>query len=304
MPLAPLVLLAALASGHANGPRGAQQPAQAPVKPLVTTAWLADHLGEPGIVIVQIESRPDRYARHIPGARLLLYGDIAVDGERDVGVEIPPIADLERALEAAGISDDGHIVIYSSTPLSSSRLWVTLDYIGHGDHASILDGGLDRWTAEGRALDDATPPAGPGQLTPKARPDVLVTAEWIHQRLDDPRMVLIDARPEDEYTGADGGMGGMTHPGHIPGAYRMYWEDLIASRGDPVLLDPAALRARFEAAGATQDRTIVAYCMVGMRASMTYFVARMLGYDVRFYDGSWHDWGTRDLPYVEGSTRR
>ena len=88
--------------------------------------------------------------------------------------------------------------------------------------------------------------------------------------------------------------------GHIPGARNLYWERLLVSREDPRFRPAAELRALFEEAGATPDRTVVAYCMIGMRASVTYFVSRLLGYETRFYDGSWDDWSRRGLPAVRG----
>jgi thiosulfate/3-mercaptopyruvate sulfurtransferase len=281
------------------------QPPQAPGM-LVSTEWLAANLDRTDVVVVQIESRQQRFEEaHIAGARFLLANEIVVDGERDVGVEMPPVDSIVRVLERAGIGNDTHVVIASHGILNSARLWVTLDYIGHGGHASLLDGGMQKWRAENRPVQTGSAEAGaPGRLTARPRADMLVDADWIHARLEDPGVALVDARPDDEYTGADGGMGGMTHAGHIPGARQLFFERLLVSNDRPMLRPEAELRAMFEEGGADGSRTVVTYCMVGARASLTYFTARMLGYDVRFYDGSWHDWGTLDLPVVLGTVPR
>ena len=272
--------------------------------PLVSASWLAEHLNDPRVVVVQVDGRREPYAEgHIPGARFVALSEITVDG--GPGVELPPAEELERTLRRLGISDDSHVVIYSAvSPLAAARLWMSLDVLGHADHASLLNGGLVAWRAQGGPVTTSVPVAEEGTLTHRTRAPFLVTADWIHQRLDDPNVLLIDARPDNEYTGADGGMGGRAHPGHIPGAYQMYWEKLVQSDNRSQLLPLDALRREFEAAGAAPGKAVVAYCMVGMRASLTYLVGRMLGYDMKFYDGSWHDWGTRDLPYVTGTARR
>lgn len=272
--------------------------------PVVSVAWLIEHLNDPRVVVVQVDGPRDPYAEgHIPGARFVALGEISVDG--GPGVELPAADELERTLRRLGISDDSYVVIYSAaSPLAAARLWMSLDALGHANHAVVLNGGFGAWRAQGGPVTTAVPEPGEGSLTRRERAPFLVTADWIHQRLDDPNLLLIDARADNEYTGADGGMGGMAHPGHIPGAYQMYWEKLVQSDNRSQLLPVESLRREFEAAGAAPGQTLVAYCMVGMRASLTYLVGRMLGYDMKFYDGSWHDWGTRDLPYVTGTARR
>ena len=111
-------------------------------------------------------------------------------------------------------------------------------------------------------------------------------------------MKLLDARPDAEYTGSDGGMNGMHVVGHLPDAEQLVWNTLVDSTGK--FLPDAELRKKYEAIGASNGTPLVSYCMVGMRASVTYFVARHLGYDARMYDGSIVDWSRRRLPTVKG----
>ena len=167
-----------------------------------------------------------------------------------------------------------------------------------------MDGGLGAWQEEGKPVSTEAPTFAPGSVSLHPRSDVVVDSDWILARLDDASVTLLDARPDDEYTGADGGMGGMVHAGHIPGAYQIYWEKFVQSRPVHRILPTAELDALFAPSGAEAGSTVVAYCMVGLRASYAYMVARLLGYDARFYDGSWHDWGSKDLPYVSGTSRR
>jgi thiosulfate/3-mercaptopyruvate sulfurtransferase len=264
---------------------------------LVSPAELAASLKDPATVVIAVGNSEDDFtAGHIPGARFVRYDDIVIDAG-GLSSELPPIDQLRRVLSAAGISDKSKVVIYGS-PIAAARMFFTLDYFGH-PNAKLLNGGLNAWKANGGAIEIAPPPkAAAAALTPKPRPDRVVSADWIRERLSSPKMTLLDARPDNEFTGADGGMNGAHVKGHLPDARQLVWNTLLDSTGR--FLPDAELRKKFEAIGANTTTPVVSYCMVGMRASVTYFVARHLGYDARMYDGSIVDWTRRKLPAVTG----
>ena len=127
----------------------------------------------------------------------------------------------------------------------------------------------------------------------------MAQADWLVQQLESPRIALVDARPDAEFTGADGGMGGMHPAGHLAGARQLVWTDLV-SRSVAVPPRRRAARQARRRRCAKPGVPVVSYCMVGMRASVIYFVARHLGYDAKMYDGSIVDWGHRKLPVRSG----
>ena len=269
---------------------------------LVSADWLSEHLTDPEVVVLHADMQRSRYdAGHIPGAHFLDMGLIVWEGDPAWGTEMRSLAEINDALEMGGVSEGQHIVVYASNPLFSSRAFMTLEVMGLRGGVSMLDGGFGGWQEDGREISIEVPTFSRGSILLAPQDDILVSADWIHKRLDDPRIALVDARPDDEYTGEDGGLGGTAHLGHIPGAAQMYWEELVVSRQSPRVHSLDQLTELFASAGAEEGDTVVAYCMVGWRASFTYFAARLLGYETKFYDGSWRDWGTRaDLPYVSG----
>jgi thiosulfate/3-mercaptopyruvate sulfurtransferase len=274
---------------------------------LVDADWVAGHIADEHVAVLHADMRSEAFAEgHIPGARFLDMSQFVWDGDPAWGTEMRSVEEIEAALESAGVGDDlHHIVVYANNPLFAARAFMTLEVMGLRGRVQMLDGGYGGWVEGGRDVSTEAPVFERGELTLRPRDDILVGADWIHERLDDSSVALIDARPDDEYTGADGGIegiDGMTNPGHIPGAVQMYWEEIIESRPVPTLLSRPELTALFEGAGAGAGDTVVAYCMIGWRASFTYFTARMLGYDTKFFDGSWREWGARDdLPYVTGN---
>lgn len=264
---------------------------------LVTPAELAAALKDPATVVVAVGNSVDDFiAGHIPNARFVRYDDIAIEAD-GLSSELPPVEQLRAVLTAAGIGDKSKVVIYGS-PIAATRMFFTLDYLGH-PNARVLNGGLNAWKANGGAVEigNRTQVAA-ASLTPKPQRERVVTADWIKERLSSPQMTLLDARPDAEFTGADGGMGGAHVKGHLPDAQQLVWNTLLDSSGR--FVPDAELRKKYEAIGAKQNTPLVSYCMVGMRASVTYFVARHLGYDARLYDGSIVDWSRRKLPAVMG----
>jgi len=293
-------VLLALQVAPSTGAAGADDERTIPM--LVGVEWLAENLDSPNLVIVQVDQRATGYQEgHIPGARYLAYERIAVERE-GVPTELLPDAELKAAFESVGVGDGVRVVLYGA-PLSAARAWMTLDYLGASQGAAILDGGIAAWRAAGLSVTAEEPPVTTAALTVTPDPVRVVPASFVQERIGDPAFTIVDARPLNEYTGADDGMGGRLLAGHIPGARHLYWEELMVSTADPRLLPLEALRARFEAAGASEGRGVIVYCYIGMRASMAYFVSRLLGYETHLYDGSWFDWSARKLPVETGPDR-
>lgn len=226
-----------------------------------------------------------------PGAAFVPFSTFSV--ERDgIPNELPSADTMAAALRAAGVRE-GRIVIVGD-PIPAGRAYAALDYLGLGDRAALLDGG--RAALASLPIDSGAPARSvPAELEIGVREDMIVDAAWVHARLDDPSVAILDARPPAEFSGEIPG-GGVERPGHIPGARNVFWQTLVRSPNDSRLREEAELRRILEEAGAEPGDTIVAYCRTGGQASFLYSVARHLGYDVRLYDGSFVDWSRTEYP--------
>ena len=277
---------------------GDSQTSSGAAKPqlVVSTQWLADHLSDPHLVIVHIAHDENDYrAAHIPGARYLAMDNFA-DSHTEPGTELLPPGELKKNLEAIGISDDSRVVYYAPDwdPMAT-RLFFTLDYLGHGDQAALLDGGLDQWVREKRPTSTQDAPASHGSLTLHLHPEVVAKMDWMKKLVatPDPNVVIVDARPSKRY-----------RSGHLPGAEPMFWETALVSEKEPLLRSPQQLRQLFATTGISGNKKVVSYCEVGLQASYTYFLARYLGFDAAMYDGSYHEWSNAKQPVVRGDSPR
>jgi thiosulfate/3-mercaptopyruvate sulfurtransferase len=277
-----------------------QAPAQ-PAPVLVTTEWLATNLRAPGLVLFHIgdpRSRATYDAGHIPGAQFLNpFTDLSAPAvEGGLRLELPSAEHLDSVLEARGVSDDSRVVLYTSdkyfTP--ASRAFFALEYAGLRDRVSLLDGGLETWKAEGRTVtaDVSAPPRG--RFNPRLQTQMVVGADFLKTRVEDPALALIDARDTTFYKGAETRQG---RNGHIPGAKNIPFSTVMLDNGK--FKDPTTLAAMLAGAGATSGKTVVTYCHIGQQASLVWFTARMAGFDAKIYDGSFQDWARRtELPVI------
>jgi thiosulfate/3-mercaptopyruvate sulfurtransferase len=268
---------------------------------LVTTDWLAAHVRDPSVRVVDmrgyVTTRPvapgveeasyrgarDEYlAGHITGAVYIDWTADIVDPDDPVPAQVAPAERFARAMGERGIGDDTHVVAVDHMGGQfATRLWWALTYYGH-NAVSVLDGGWNRWIEEDREVETGPVTVAPAAFTARARPEWRTTAEQLLGRLGQGDLQLLDARDEGQYTGARrrGPRGG-----HIPGAVNLPRESFFAPRG------------------VTPDRATVAYCNGGVAATVVLFHLARLGYPrLSNYDGSWNEWSPRlDLPARESA---
>jgi thiosulfate/3-mercaptopyruvate sulfurtransferase len=259
---------------------------------LVSTEWLAAHLRDESLVLLHVCSQKDYDAGHIPGARLATLADVSVTGAQGLRLELPPTKTLVEAFGRLGVMESTRVVVYPGTDSvpSATRVWFTLDYLGMGGKAALLDGGLAAWRAEGRPVSAEPPASAVRAFKARPSPEAVVTAEWVRLHGADSGVALLDARLPEFYSGASAG--NMPRAGRIPGARSVPYTSVFDEGGK---LKPAeALRALLAPGG---PQLVVSYCHIGQQATVLYFVARYLGLDARLYDGSFQDWSRRpELP--------
>ncbi len=268
---------------------------------LVTTDWLAEHAGDAGVVVAEVDENPDLYEEgHIPGAVKLHWRDDLQDTlRRDVVAK----TDFERLLGERGIGNDTTVVLYGDKNnwFAAYAYWY-LKLYGHAD-VRILDGGRQKWIDEGRELTTDVPDPQPATYTAQERDEsIRVRRDEVLEGLGRDSRALVDVRSPQEFSGellAPPGyeQEGASRGGHIPTAQSVPWAQAV--RDDGTFKPADELRELYGSKGVTPDKEVLAYCRIGERSAHTWFVLReLLGYEnVRNYDGSWTEWGNLvDVP--------
>lgn len=265
---------------------------------LVSTDWLAARLGEADVAIIDAswhlaatgrDAKADYLTEHIPGARFL---DLAAlnDPHSPVGKTLPGPEQAAVILAALGLSRDQRIVVYDASPLkSSARAWFILR--GNGfERLAILDGGFDKWQAEGRPVTSGASEAQASRLLPRPFTGPVIRKDQVIANLGSRAAQVVDARDAGRFTGETVDTVHNLPGGHIPGARNLFYRDLF--NADGTLLSDAELRTAFATAGIDLARPIVASCGSGVTASVLLFALHRLGVETAaLYDGSWSEWG-------------
>ncbi len=272
--------------------------APAPRQMLVTTAWLAEHASDANLVVLHVGNKAQYDSGHAPGARLVTLAELSLpQSDGALTLQMGTVTQLAAWAGANGIGDQSRIVVvpHDENLQSATRVFITLAYLGAFEHTSVLDGSFKAWKAEGRGVTRETPAAARVvAFTPKPHPELIASLAQVEAIAQDSgRTALIDARLPRFYNG-DGG--GYPRPGHIPTAVNI---PLNTVSNNGFMKSESELKTLFTQAGVKGDKPIVTYCHIGQQATVLWFVATLLGYDAKMFDGSFQEWsGTTRLPVV------
>lgn len=273
---------------------------------LVTIDWLAEHLGDPDLVVLDCSvvidassgsmtmrsGRADFDDRHIPGAGFAdLVTDLS-DTSQPIGFAVPTPEAFCDAMGRLGVGDDTNVVLYdTSMSVWAARVWWMLRWVGF-DRAAVLDGGLDAWLAASHAVSDQPATHSARSLTSSPRPALIADRDEVLAAIDDDGVLLVDTLPEQHFRGE---MALYERPGHIPGAINVPAFELLDEAGRVCDNDDVASAH----GGNTADR-IITYCGGGIAASLNALALTRAGYtDVAVYTASLQEWtADPDLPLV------
>lgn len=277
---------------------------------IVETDWLAEHLSAPDLVVFDgswhlptsgRDARQEFLDGHIPGALFFDIDDL-VDETSSLPHMLPSTVKFASRMKKMGIGDGQRIVVYDSVGLfSAARVWWTFRAMGHEDIA-VLNGGLKKWKAEGRAIEDGPQNARtPRHYTPRLNAELIRDLEDVKSYVDKGDMQIVDARPAPRFEGSEPEPREGLRSGHIPGSKNVPSGELI--NDDGTLKSEQELAALFTAAGINWHNPVMTTCGSGVTASILSLALAVLGQtNAAVYDGSWAEWGEegRDTPVATG----
>lgn len=262
--------------------------AQVPI--LVSPQWLNEHKNDPKLVIVQVSFlQPAFDHEHIAGARFLWPSWLAPNSPQS-SFNTPDVKDAEKIIQDLGISNDSHVVLYAGQAFEvspSARMFLTLEHFGLFGQVSYLDGGLDAWKKAGFPVTKESKAIAKGKFKAKVSKELLVNKEYVQKVRQSPSSVVVDARAKNIYDGE--ATSGYARSGHIAGAKNIYFVDLVDQTTN--MYKPVdSLKNYFTPVVPDKKTEVVTYCFIGQTASVVYLAGRILGYDMKLYDGSMQEW--------------
>lgn len=277
-------------------------------KTLVSTGWLASHLKDPDLRVIDAswympdadrDPRAEYDAAHIPGARFFDIDEIS-DHRSQLPHMAPPVEKFMSRMRAMGVGDGHQVVIYDGAGLfSAARVWWLFRLMGKTDVA-VLDGGLPKWRAEGRPVEDMAPVIRDRHMTVQRQNHLVKDVTQVARAAKLKDHEIIDARPAERFRGAVPEPRAGLRAGHIPGSRNLPFADLLNEDG--TMKDATALKTAFEAAGVDLTKPAITSCGSGVTAAILALGLERIGKtDHAVYDGSWSEWGMYDdLPIATG----
>ena len=272
---------------------------------LVSTEWLAAHLDDANLVVLDStwhlptlkrNANQEFIAGHIKGARFFDIDKTSLQGS-NLPHMLPRADDFAFHMQPLGISNDSHVVVYDSYGLfSAARCWWTFKVFGH-DKVSVLDGGLKKWLAEGRAVESGEPAPAPmnHRYASQLNPSMVRSMQEVAQS----KAQIADARSAARFRGEEPEPRAGVRPGHIPSARNVHYAGLLAADGTMRPLKDLA--TKFADAGIDTAKPVITSCGSGVTAAILTLALTELGAkDVALYDGSWAQWGSSTMPLATG----
>ncbi len=265
--------------------------AKAEDKPiLVTVDWLKTNMNQPNVVILQPTFLKFDFDReHIEGARYLWPGWLAPDSPEGA-MNLPDLEKAEGILRDLGVNSDSHIILchVRNEVSPTARMFLTLENLGLRGRVSFLNGGLEAWKKEGGAVTQNLSPVKKGNIKLK-KGDFIVDKDYVLKTLKSSNALVVDARAQKFY---DGEPTGNPRDGHIAGAKNIPYMDLVDANNFYKPLPE--LQNYFTPVSEDKNKELVVYCFIGQTASVVYMAGRMLGYNMKLYDGSMQEWSRID----------
>ncbi|MDB2529485.1 3-mercaptopyruvate sulfurtransferase [Paracoccaceae bacterium] len=279
-------------------------------KTIVSTQWLAAHLKDPDLRVLDASwylpgSKRDPFAEyqaaHIPGARFFDLDDVS-DHRSDLPHMVPPVEKFMSRMRAIGVGDGHQIVVYDGSGLfSAPRVWWLFKLMGQMDIA-VLDGGFPKWQAEGHPVEDLPPIPRDRHMMVRRQNQMVRDVTQVSAASKLGESEIVDARSPGRFYGKDPEPRPGLRAGHIPGSKNVFYKDLL--KADDTMKSPDEMRQVFVEAGVDLDKPVITSCGSGVTAAiLSLGLTRMGKTDHSLYDGSWTEWGMfPTLPIATGKT--